>query len=351
MKNVIILLGVICYCAATLSGQSLICPASTDISCNTAIDFPPTIENGSGYVLEEERLFDQIGCAEYDIEITYKLVNENNADDVADQCSFTLSIQPFDADIRFPVDTIVTGLTVNEVQGKSILTDGLFPMAQNSCSIIYSFEDEIVPLRPDVVIFRNWTALNWCSGELTAALQRITLSDIPEGSTLSNVSDCNGTEIYVKDLVFSLNGEPIELQSCTPFFDSLHHTMNCLADSLLVSDTDVLSISSEELSDPLLGLKLADLINIQRHILGLKRFETDCAMYAADINRDGRISGADLVELRKMFIGIYSVWPFGNGTRYFVNDVERNSLEFRQSDFPLERLDIVVSNKGNTTRN
>lgn len=177
------------------------------------------------------------------------------------------------------------------------------------------------------------------------------MTDIPEGSTLTNISDCNGTEIFVKDLVISLNDEVIDVQSCSPFYDSLHHRMNCLAENLLVLDTDVLSISSSELSDPLLGLKLDDLINIQRHILGIKRFEDDCSMYAADINRDGRISGADLVELRKMFVGIYAEWPFGNGTFYTVNGEERNSIEFRKSDFPLDRLDIIVSNKGNTTGN
>ena len=91
------------------------------------------------------------------------------------------------------------------------------------------------------------------------------------------------------------------------------------------------------------------MIDIQRHILGLRRFEEPCRLDAADVNRDDRITGADLVELRKLILGIYTSWPYGNGTSVFVNGSPKDNLEFRSSDFPLQALDIMIVNKGNTS--
>lgn len=61
--------------------------------------------------------------------------------------------------------------------------------------------------------------------------------------------------------------------------------------------------------DPLNGVSTLDLILIQRHILGVSLFGSPYKMIAADINNDHQINGIDLVELRKLILGIYTEYP------------------------------------------
>ena len=80
-----------------------------------------------------------------------------------------------------------------------------------------------------------------------------------------------------------------------PFF-ALHEVLNCIASNLLVEDDDNLRLNLIDLENPFLGVSSIDLVDIQRHILGLQRFDSECRLRAADVNRDGRINGTDLVE-------------------------------------------------------
>ena len=56
------------------------------------------------------------------------------------------------------------------------------------------------------------------------------------------------------------------------------------------------------------GLSVADLICLNRHILGLEPLPL-YAQLAADVNKSGSIAGFDLVELRKVLLGIYPNFP------------------------------------------
>lgn len=69
--------------------------------------------------------------------------------------------------------------------------------------------------------------------------------------------------------------------------------------------------------DSPLGVSTADLIAIQRHILGITSFETMDQFIAADINKDGIVSTVDLLELRKLILGIYSQYPQNTSWRFF----------------------------------
>ena len=66
------------------------------------------------------------------------------------------------------------------------------------------------------------------------------------------------------------------------------------------------------------GVSTIDIVMIQRHILGIETFDSAYDMIAADVNGDSRIDGADLVELRKLVLGIYTELPQNDSWR-FVN--------------------------------
>ena len=57
------------------------------------------------------------------------------------------------------------------------------------------------------------------------------------------------------------------------------------------------------------GVSTIDLVKIQRHILSVADLESPYKMIAADVNGDHKINGQDLVELRKLILGIYSELP------------------------------------------
>jgi peroxiredoxin len=64
------------------------------------------------------------------------------------------------------------------------------------------------------------------------------------------------------------------------------------------------------------GLNGSDVILLRKHILGLKVFEDEAYVQAADANIDGKINGNDVVILRKVILGILS--DFRNGaSSYF----------------------------------
>ncbi|MEP7321372.1 MAG: T9SS type A sorting domain-containing protein [Saprospiraceae bacterium] len=69
--------------------------------------------------------------------------------------------------------------------------------------------------------------------------------------------------------------------------------------------------------DSNLGVSTADLIAIQRHVLGLELFTQTSQYVAADINKDAAVSTIDLLELRKLILGIYSQFPQNTSWRFF----------------------------------
>ena len=78
-------------------------------------------------------------------------------------------------------------------------------------------------------------------------------------------------------------------------------------------------IASEKDNGHLNGVSTLDLVLIQKHILGLKPLSTGYKLIAADANNDERLTATDLVELRKLILGVYSQLPENSSWR-FVNN-------------------------------
>ena len=74
-------------------------------------------------------------------------------------------------------------------------------------------------------------------------------------------------------------------------------------------------IVTQKDSDPLEGVSTLDLIQIQRHILAINRIESPYKLIAADIDNSGTINGVDLIELRKLILGVYTEYPDNNSWR------------------------------------
>jgi len=72
--------------------------------------------------------------------------------------------------------------------------------------------------------------------------------------------------------------------------------------------------------DHLNGVSTLDLVLIQRHILGLQALNSPYKIVAADINKDRNVTSVDLIELRKLILGIYTTFPDNNSWRFIDSD-------------------------------
>ena len=89
--------------------------------------------------------------------------------------------------------------------------------------------------------------------------------------------------------------------------------------------------------NPLNGVSTLDLVLIQRHILGLERLDSPYKLIAADINNDENISSIDLLELRKLILGIYEEFPQNDSWR-FINE---SDIVDPQSPWPVPVTRII----------
>ncbi len=68
------------------------------------------------------------------------------------------------------------------------------------------------------------------------------------------------------------------------------------------------------------GVTTLDLVLIQKHILDTKPLDSPYKMIAADANNDTKISAVDLIQLRKLILGIYQDFPNNNSWRFPIKD-------------------------------
>ncbi|MBK7609223.1 MAG: hypothetical protein IPI18_19490 [Saprospiraceae bacterium] len=69
------------------------------------------------------------------------------------------------------------------------------------------------------------------------------------------------------------------------------------------------SISAMRDDNPMNGVSTLDLVLIQKHILGTERFTSPYKIIAADADNDQNVSAIDLIELRKLILGLYDKLP------------------------------------------
>jgi hypothetical protein len=75
-------------------------------------------------------------------------------------------------------------------------------------------------------------------------------------------------------------------------------------------------VDADKNDEYLNGVSTLDLVLIQRHILGLQDLTSPYRMIAADVNSDEKVSAIDLVELRKLILGLYDELPLNKSWRF-----------------------------------
>lgn len=86
------------------------------------------------------------------------------------------------------------------------------------------------------------------------------------------------------------------------------------------------SIEAEKDVNHINGVSTFDILLMQRHILGLTVLDSPYKLIAADINNDQNVSGADIVEVRKLILGYSETfdsnqsWRFVDAAHEFISN-------------------------------
>ncbi len=94
--------------------------------------------------------------------------------------------------------------------------------------------------------------------------------------------------------------------------------------------------------DYLDGVSTLDIILIQKHILGIAKIDNPYYLIAGDINGSNSISAADLLQLRKMILGLHDKFPSNTSWRF-----ADKSYEFEDPSQPWMFPDYIELNDVN----
>ncbi len=85
-------------------------------------------------------------------------------------------------------------------------------------------------------------------------------------------------------------------------------------------------ISGAKNDDWLNGVTTLDLVLIQQHILGLNELDSEFKMIAADASNDDNISAVDLIQLRKLILGLFAELPNNNSWTLLNSSMDDGSM-------------------------
>ncbi len=111
--------------------------------------------------------------------------------------------------------------------------------------------------------------------------------------------------------------------------------------------------------DFLQGVSTLDLIKIQKHLLGLQRFDSPLQFIAADANGSNTVSTLDIVDLRKLILGRIHELPNNTSWRFGKPDQElqlsnpwtfEETITIPRADFNQENINFLAVKTGDVNR-
>lgn len=189
---------------------------------------------------------------------------------------------------------------------------------------------------PEIHVVELW--LQDKAGNVDSCLVNITVKD--------NNYLCNNDPTILTICSQTTTSEPIEDLTCTvgvsawsmPPFSLTRESMplhHCVRFTGSVPCNSDLTIVPSKNDNPLNGVSTYDLVLISKHILGVEPLDSPYKMIAADANQSGSITTFDVVELRKLILGIYDTLPHAPSWRFLKKDfVFPNPLNPFETDLP-----------------
>jgi len=145
---------------------------------------------------------------------------------------------------------------------------------------------------------------------------------------------CNGEPM--PGVIFNVNGDPAWFPPSDPsaVSDSITGPDGCANIYYPNSDNSFVIVPSID-EDPKNGLSTYDLLLLAKHILGVLPLDNPYKLIAADANKSGSLTTFDLIEFRKLLMGMYTELPNNTAWRFVDGDFQfPNPSNPFQSAFP-----------------
>ncbi|MFN4255095.1 MAG: dockerin type I domain-containing protein [Saprospiraceae bacterium] len=315
------------------------CPAGASVTCNvfnindlSAFGMAGATDNCSNPTVQELPPDGQnlTGCG------TGQVVRWFQATDAGGRvatCSQTITVvNPADWDgtknITWPSDFSTTQCTADV----AALAPNLLPAGRDfpvltvlaGChSVSYSFEDQLFMLGgtvPSLQILRRWKVVDWCRYDLN---QPNGPGQWTHAQTISvALGDCPPTEGSIIGRVLTtqqqgMAGVAVRVGS----MDSSWETVTDSAGNFEVGGLPTglpYAVAPEKNGDWLNGVSTYDLLLISKHILGAQPLDSPFKLIAADANGSGSVTSFDILQLRRVILGLADSVP-GNTSWRFVD--------------------------------
>ncbi|MBK9107885.1 MAG: T9SS type A sorting domain-containing protein [Saprospiraceae bacterium] len=102
------------------------------------------------------------------------------------------------------------------------------------------------------------------------------------------------------------------------------------------------NIKSRRLDDAANGVTTADIVKIQRHILGMELLSSPYKMIAADVNKTYSVTAADISEIRKLILGVNAEFPKVSSWLMIPSDFTFSNPQ-QPWDFPTEKNFVTLN--------
>ena len=156
----------------------------------------------------------------------------------------------------------------------------------------------------------------------------------------------NGYHVYPDSLLF--NDQSNITNSCISRPQVLQYAFN-----LKKNNPGYYAYNFRKLKDPLVGTSTKDILLIQKHILGVQKFKDTLSIYAADALGNHNVAGSDIVEIRKLILGVIpnftKVDPWAFIRTDYLSVITPNTtlkeIGFKGSNitlFPKQNIDVLV---------
>lgn len=89
-----------------------------------------------------------------------------------------------------------------------------------------------------------------------------------------------------------------------------------------LSFVDSLVVTPSRNDNPLNGVSTFDVVLISRHILGTQLLGSPYRMIAADVNQSGTITILDLIQIRKLILGLTTSFPNASSWRFVPSEYQ-----------------------------
>ncbi len=209
-------------------------------------------------------------------------------------------------------------------------------------SRIFTCDDIIalgIQMPIDIWVWDNWNNRDYCSTTIVFT-DPSGICGLPSGGISGMISTPKEGE--------AVSNVGVTLKKQGTVFGSYATTNDGTFTFPVVPAGEMYSLEAYRNDQPRNGVSTADLIELQKHLLGSQPLNDPYLMIAADANNNGSVTAIDLVEIRKLILGKYDAFPNNTSWKFIP---ESYVFPDPYNPFPYEESVNFVVGQGGAIEN